>query len=58
LLLAKVPEDTAMKISGHKTRSVFSRYNIQDSEDLQEAMQSVTVFIANSLQIEPDDAAK
>lgn len=39
---AKVAEDIAMKISGHRTHSVFTRYNIVDSDDLHDAMQSVS----------------
>ncbi|HTQ61125.1 MAG TPA: site-specific integrase [Candidatus Solibacter sp.] len=53
-----VPQKTAREISGHKTDSVFNRYNIVSEADLQEAARKIEAgakaVIHSSFTVEPE----
>jgi integrase len=46
---AGVTEHEAMKISGHKTRSVFERYNIVSTDDIMDAMRKLETASLNNV---------
>ena len=48
LVRAGIPERVAMQMTGHKTRSVFARYNITSDSDRADAVRRLNQLYAGS----------
>ena len=47
--LAGIPENVAMQITGHKTRSIFDRYSIVGGQKIQDAAAKLEKRLKSSL---------